>query len=165
MTCNLLKVVLESFSLCLFITINLLFIVALLTNDLSLHRAHANEHKNGNTELDIQIDDLEVDPLLKMGIFFVHFSFLLVVEDSDIDDHTDSKEVVHFEKQSEGTLLTVEVDSVKFDELVESLERIKDEKEPEDEVVAIFICRVWEILAILHDLGLHSASIDSQAGS
>ena len=102
-----------------FLSLLLCLVVLLLASDLVLHGAHAEDHQHAETAHDVKENDLEVDPVLQVLEIVGHLGGTLVVEDHEVDDDTDTKEVVHLEEESERALLTIEEDSIKLDQFIE----------------------------------------------
>ena len=137
-----------------FLSLLLCLVVLLLASDLVLHGAHAEDHQHAETAHDVKENDLEVDPVLQVLEIVGHLGGTLVVEDHEVDDDTDTKEVVHLEEESERALLTIEEDSIKLDQFIEGVERVVDEQEPVDEVVRVDVRIFWVQLSICVDVWL-----------
>ena len=87
-----------------------------------------------------------------MDVVFGHLRWGLVIEYGAVDYETDAKEVIHLKKQSKSALLSLEVDGIELDQLVQSMEWIVDEQEPVQEVVRANISGIGKLLLVPDDI-------------
>ena len=121
-------------------------------SDFLLHWSHAEEHEQAEENHDVHQNYLEVDPLLNVYVIFRHLGRGLVIEYGAVDYETDAEEVIHLKKQSKSALLSLEVDGVELDQLVQSMEWIVDEQEPVQEVVRANIGGIGKLLLVPDDI-------------
>ena len=131
---------------------SLLFAISVVQSDFLLHRSHAEEHEQAEEDHDVHQDYLEVDPLLNVYVIFRHLGRWLVIEYGAVDYETDAEEVIHLKKQSKSALLSLEVDGIELDQLVQSMEWIVDEQEPVQEVVRANIGGIGKLLLVPDDI-------------
>ena len=134
-------------------SIILLFcLLIVVQSDFPLHWAHAKEHEQAEENHYVHQDHLEVNPLLNVCIFLWHLRWGLVIEYGAVDYETDAEEVIHLKKQSKSALLSLEVDCIELDQLVQSMEWIVDEKEPVEEVVRANIGGIGVLFLVPDDI-------------
>ena len=121
-------------------------------SDFLLHWSHAEEHEQAEENHDVHQDYLEVDPLLNVYVIFRHLGWGLVIEYGAVDYEADAEEVIHLKKQSKSALLSLEVDGIELDQLVQSMEWIVDEKEPVQEVIRADIGGIGKLLLVPDDI-------------
>ena len=136
----------------LILVASLLFAISVVQSDFLLHRSHAEEHEQAEEDHDVHQDYLEVDPLLNVYVIFRHLGRWLVIEYGAVDYETDAEEVIHLKKQSKSALLSLEVDGIELDQLVQSMEWIVDEQEPVQEVVRANIGGIGKLLLVPDDI-------------
>ena len=124
-----------------------------------MHWSHAEEHEQAEENHHVHQDYLEVDPLLNLYVIFRHLGWGLVIEYGAVDYETDAEEVIHLKKQSKSALLSLEVDGIELDQLVQSMEWIVDEKEPVEEVVRANIVGIGILLLVPDDIAFEHGGV------
>ena len=68
----------------------------LFEDDFVIHALHAEDHENADADDDVHEDHLEVDPGVQLAELIWHLGLPLVIEVRQVDNHTNTEEVVHF---------------------------------------------------------------------
>ena len=93
-----------------------------------------------------------MNPVFQVDVLLRDVSSVTIAEHSKVDSDSDSQKVVHLKQQTQGALLSVEVNSIEFNQLVERAERIVNEQEPIDEVVLVDVLSKRELSFVVQQL-------------